>query len=152
MSWWNWTIFALVLLIAELLTPGILVGFFFAVGASIVGTLVYFSLLEQPWLQWVCFAGFSVIGYILFRPQLWGITGGISLIDRDPIVGKLAIVLLDIPPGGMGVVEYRGVTWKAKNVGHEILKTGMNCSVSKLEGLTLDVTTPPHSTDSEEAA
>jgi membrane protein implicated in regulation of membrane protease activity len=55
----------------------------------------------------------------------------------DSLVGESAIVLEDIPPGGVGKAELRGTSWNARNVAKLPLAKAQRCIVKSVEGLTL---------------
>jgi membrane protein implicated in regulation of membrane protease activity len=61
MEWWIWILLGLLLLLAELLTPGGFYIIFFGVGAVVVGVLAGFNVAGPLWFQVILFSVLSVI-------------------------------------------------------------------------------------------
>ena len=57
------------------------------------------------------------------------------------MVGEVAIPLEALPAGATGRAELRGTTWTAKNVGSTGFHKGQRGKVTKVDGLTLWITT-----------
>jgi len=135
MSWWAWVLFGVALLVVELAVPGGLFALFFGVGALAVGVLTGAGMGGPPWLQWAVFAGLSLALLGLFRRKLRGKLGapghGAELVD------ELAVVIADVPAGGVGKAELRGTPWDARAAGGEALARGQRCRVERIEGLLL---------------
>ena len=55
----------------------------------------------------------------------------------DAIVGQEVVLLGEIPAGGEGKAELRGVPWSARVVSGIALRAGQRCRVERLDGLTL---------------
>ncbi|HEY6098595.1 MAG TPA: NfeD family protein, partial [Anaeromyxobacter sp.] len=55
----------------------------------------------------------------------------------DSLVGEEAVLLGEIPAGGEGRAELRGVPWKARVASGIALRAGQRCKVERIEGLTL---------------
>lgn len=139
MVWWNWLLLGLVLLAAEMATPGGFYILFFGFAALIVGGLAGLELLNTTWLQWVLFSVLSVISLFLFRNSLlvWMKAREPVGQDVDSIVGETAVLKEDLPPGALGKVELRGTTWSARNAGQTLLTKGYRAHVERVDGLTL---------------
>jgi membrane protein implicated in regulation of membrane protease activity len=53
------------------------------------------------------------------------------------MVGEVAVVLEEVPAGGVGKAELRGTSWSARSQATAPLPRGQHCRVEKVEGLTL---------------
>ena len=53
------------------------------------------------------------------------------------IVGEEVVLLGEIPAGGEGQAELRGVPWKARAASGLALRAGQRCRVERIDGLTL---------------
>lgn len=139
MVWWYWMVLGLVLLGAEMTTPGGFYIIFFGLSALAVGTLAGLGVVTTDWLQWLLFSFIAVGSLLFFRGPLMaaikkGPEGSASV---DMIVGEIAVALGPIAAGESGKVELRGTTWNAKNVGAVSLVKGQRGKVSQVDGLTL---------------
>lgn len=139
MVWWNWLLLGLVLLAAEMATPGGFYILFFGLAALIVGALSGLELLNTAWLQWCLFSILSIISLFLFRNSLL-----VWMKAREPVgeavdsmVGEMAVLTEDLLPGNLGKVELRGTTWSARNTGQMALMKGHRARVERVDGLTL---------------
>jgi membrane protein implicated in regulation of membrane protease activity len=52
-------------------------------------------------------------------------------------VGEQGVLLADLPEGGEGKAELRGVPWTARLASGGPLRKGQRCRVERVEGLTL---------------
>jgi membrane protein implicated in regulation of membrane protease activity len=141
MEWWIWILIGLVLLLAELLTPGGFYIIFFGVGALVVGILAGFNAAGPVWFQFILFSIFSVLTLWLFRERLLQLAHGERRDSVDSLVGETAVVAEDIAINSFGKAELRGTCWNARNVGDKILTRGERCKVERIEGLTIFVRT-----------
>ena len=139
MVWWNWLLLGLVLLAAEMATPGGFYILFFGLAALTVGALAGLDLLNTAWLQWLLFSVLSMISLFLFRNSLlvWMKAREPAGPDVDTLVGEVAILAEDVPPGEVGKVELRGASWNARNAGPTLLAKGHRSRVERVDGLTL---------------
>ena len=141
MDWWLWVLLGLALLAAELFTPGGFFLIFFGVAALIVGALGATPLGAafggSPAAQVLLFTGLSVAGTALFRRTLVARFGRAAALEVDSIVGARAVALEPLLPGGPGKVELRGTVWSARNSGSVEVSRGQQCTVERVEGLTL---------------
>jgi hypothetical protein len=142
MIWWYWMLVGLVLLGAEMVTPGGFYILFFGLAALAVGTLAGLGLVQSEWLQWLLFSGLAVLSLLVFRGPLlaWIKTQEVETPAVDSMGGETAIPLEDLVPGGTGKAELRGTTWTAHNAGAALLKKHQRCKVERVEGLTLWIT------------
>jgi inner membrane protein len=129
MIWWYWMLLGIVLLGAEMLTPGGFYILFFGLAALVVGTAAGVGLIQEEWLQWLLFSGVAILSLLIFRGPLlaW-------------MVGESAMLLEDLASNGTGKVELHGSTWTAHNAGAALLKKGQRCKVERVEGLALWIT------------
>lgn len=142
MTWWYWMLLGLLLLGAEMMTPGGFYILFFGLSALIVGTLAGLGLIEADWLQWLSFSAVAVGSLLIFRGPLSASLKGTSAeaADVDSMIGETAIPLEPLAAGAVGKAELRGTTWSAKNVGAAPLAKGQRGRVTRVDGLTLWVT------------
>jgi membrane protein implicated in regulation of membrane protease activity len=142
MIWWYWMVLGLALLGAEMTTPGGFYILFFGLAALIVGTLVGLNLVQTDWLQWLLFSIIAVGSLLLFRGPLLAMINDErkGQPDIDSMVGETAIPLEALAVGDTGKAELRGTTWTVKNVGSSRLHKGQRGKVTRVEGLTLWIT------------
>jgi inner membrane protein len=139
MIWWYWMLLGIVLLGAEMLTPGGFYILFFGLAALIVGSVTGLGLIQEEWIQWLLFSGLAIISLLVFRGPLmaWIKTNDKEMPIVDSMVGERAVLIEDLIPGGTGKAELRGSMWTAHNAGPALLKKGQRCKVERVEGLTL---------------
>jgi membrane protein implicated in regulation of membrane protease activity len=149
MDWWLWIIVGLVLLAAELLTPGGFYLLFFGMSAIVVGLMHLFGIAGPEWLQWLLFSGFSVASIAFLRKPLvdkfsaQGAVPGAATVDTDTLIGEVAVAAEDIASGDIGRVEMRGSAWRACNRSPRTISSGQRCVVERVDGLKLDVHPQP---------
>lgn len=137
MAWWLWSIFGLALLAAELLVPTGFFVFFFGVSGVLVGGLVGLGWVEDPWIEWVLFSGLAVVLLLAFRRRLVDRVQRRQRPPKDTVMGEVATLMEDLPPGGVGKAELRGSVWTVKSLEQKPLAKGQRCVVERVEGLTL---------------
>jgi membrane protein implicated in regulation of membrane protease activity len=138
MTWWIWVLLGLVLLAAELATPGGFFAIFFGLAAFIVGVLAYLGWAGDPAIQWLLFSVLSILGVAVFRrPLMRALKLDQATKAVDSIAGEEALVVEEVAPGGTGKAELRGASWTARTEGSETLAKGRRCRVERIEGLTL---------------
>ncbi len=135
MVWWLWVLAGLALLAVELATPGGLFALFFGIGALAVAPLAAAGL--DPVWQWMAFPAVSVALLLLLRRSLLEQLGRTPAPRVDEIVGEEVVLLEDIPAGGEGKAELRGVPWAARVASGIPLRAGQRCRVERIDGLTL---------------
>jgi inner membrane protein len=139
MEWWMWMLLGLLLLLAELVTPGGFYFIFFGIGAVVVGVLAGLGAGGLAWLQFLLFSILSLVSLWLFRGKLLKLTEAAPDRNVDSLIGETAVASDEIPVNGIGKVEMRGSAWSARNVGDKPLKHGERAKVERVEGLMLFV-------------
>lgn len=137
-----WFLVGLLLLLAELVTPGFVV-IFFGVGAWVTALLIAFGLLPSFNAQLLTFMVASVVALLLFRKKGKSLFegrrgGGYGANEAvDSIVGEKAVVVADIAPNVTGKVEFNGSHWQAE--ADVAIAKGTTVSVVERRNLTLIV-------------
>jgi len=139
MEWWIWILLGLLLVLAELVTPGGFYFMFFGIGAVVVGVLAGFGAAGPLWFQFILFSILSLVTLWLFREKLLELTEGVAVQNVDSLIGETAVASDQIAVNGIGKAEMRGTSWSARNVGDQPLKRGERAKVERVEGLTLIV-------------
>lgn len=137
MTWWYWLFLGLILAGAEMLSPGGFYLLFFGIAALIVGALAGLDVVQALWLEWLLFSVLAVASLLLFRGPLLRMTKHSPTHNVDTMIGELAVLLDDLPPGHTGKAELRGSTWSARNVGTVPLLSGQRATVARVDGLTI---------------
>jgi membrane protein implicated in regulation of membrane protease activity len=135
MIWWLWVLLGIALLALEIATPGGLFALFFGIGALAVAPLA--ALGVDPVWQWLAFPAVSLVLLALLRRWLLERIAQGPRVRVDELVGQEAVLLRDIPAGGVGQAELRGVPWEARVASGIALRAGQRCLVERVEGLTL---------------
>jgi inner membrane protein len=138
MEWWMWLAAGLVLVVAELATPGGFVIIFFGIAALLVGVLALLGIVSSVPMQFLLFSVIAVGSLALLRQRLQSRlqtpTGNV-----DSLIGDLAIPQERLSPGVVGRVEVRGSMWAARNTSSVTLDPGQRARVAGVDGLTLAV-------------
>lgn len=138
MEWWIWCVLGMVLLVAELITPGGFYLMFFGIAGLAVGALGFFGVSGPAWMQWVLFSIISLASIASFRKRLlMRFASKPSTDDLDNLIGERANAVEIIPSGGIGRVSMRGTAWQARNSGDVAIEPGQECKVERVEGLML---------------
>lgn len=135
MIWWLWVLGGLALLALELVTPGGLFALFFGVGALCVAPLAALGVGEV-W-QWLAFTVVSLALLATLRNRLLERLERKPAAQVDGLVGEEAVLLEDVPAGGQGRAELRGVPWSARIASGIPLRAGQRCRVERVDGLVL---------------
>lgn len=139
MEWWMWLAAGLVLVVAELATPGGFVIIFFGIGALAVGTLALLGVVSSVPMQFLLFSVLSVASLAILRGRLQSRIKTPPSSNVDSLIGDLAIPQDRISPGVVGRVEVRGTMWSARNTSAVTLDPGQRARVAGVDGLTLAV-------------
>lgn len=130
---WLITFFALLLI--EFITVG-LVCLWFAVGAFFALAVSFFT--ESIMVQSIVFVVISVVALIITRPLIKKFkVVNIEPTNLDRVIGKDALVTIDITPSKYGEVDVLGTIWTAAS--KERLEVGTKVVVEKIEGSKLIV-------------
>ena len=110
MEWWIWLAAGLVLVVAELATPGGFVIIFFGISALVVGVIALLGGVTSSPLQFLLFSVLAVGSLAILRGRLQSRlqTPPSSMVDS--LIGDLAIPQERLSPGVVGRVEVRGST------------------------------------------
>ena len=138
MVWWLWMVLGIALLALEAATPGGLFALFFGLSAVLVGGLTVAGWAGSVSTQWLLFSAISVAFLLLLRQPLrarLNLSGNQKPVDS--FVGESAVVLEELPAGGLGKVELRGSSWSGRNASQAPLAKGQRCRVERIEGLTV---------------
>jgi membrane protein implicated in regulation of membrane protease activity len=138
MSWWIWVVAGFFLLVIEMVSTTLHVGFFGA-GAFFVGLLVGLGWDGPLWQQLLIFTASSLISLFFIRPPLMRRLRLNETKVVDTLVGEEALPTAEIAVGGIGKAELRGSTWNARNVGSTPLSRGQRATVERVEGLLLHI-------------
>ncbi len=142
-AWWFWVLLGFLLLFLELVTSTGFYLLFFGVAAILVGVLAAVGLAGPAWLQWLLFSLLSIGSLLLlrsrFRERMTRVTPNQPAND---LVGRTAQSLGNIAVDGYGQVELRGTSWRARNVGSEVIAKAESCQVERVEGVVLWVRKP----------
>ncbi len=137
-----WFLVGLLLLLAELVTPGFVV-IFFGIGAWITALLVALGILPTFNGQLLTFMLASVATLVLFRQKGKALfegrrAGGYGANEAlDSVVGERAVAVGAIEPGAGGKVEFNGVHWHAET---EVpIAAGATVTIVERRNLTLFV-------------
>ena len=139
MTWWLWVLAGFVLLGLEALTPGGFFVLFFGLAAVLIGLLGALGLSGPAWVQWLLFSLVSVGSLVLFRRRLVERLGTTGASEVGGLVGDIAVLLDDLPPGAVGKAELRGTAWSVRHAGDDTLPRGRRCVVERVDGLMLHV-------------
>jgi len=135
MVWWLWVLLGIGLLVVEIATPGGLFALFFGLGALLTGVAA--ALGAPATAQWVLFTVASLVLLATLRGTLRARLGGTQQPAVDSLVGEEVVLLEDLPAGGVGKAELRGVPWSARVASGAPLPAGRRCRVDRVDGLTL---------------
>jgi membrane protein implicated in regulation of membrane protease activity len=138
MEWWIWVLVGVALLVVEIMTPGGLFALFFGVGALVVAGLA--AIGAGPVVEWITFPVVSVILLLALRRRLQERLATTPQAPIDSLVGQECMLTQDVPAGGEGRAEMRGVPWSARAASGIPLSKGQRCKVERVDGVVLYVT------------
>jgi len=134
-----WLAAGLVLVVAELATPGGFVIIFFGIGALAVGALAVLGVVTSVPLQFLWFSVLSVASLAFLRGRVQSRIQTPPSSTVDSLVGVVAMVQDQMAPRAIGRVEVRGSMWAARNTSNVTLDPGQRALVAAVDGLTLAV-------------
>jgi membrane protein implicated in regulation of membrane protease activity len=138
-----WFLLGLVLMLAELVTPGFVI-VFFGIGAWITALCMWIGIANSFDVQLLVFLSGSILSLVLFRKQgkkyFQGRVSG-KLTDTqsmDDVRGERAMVIEDIQPNtSQGKVEFHGTSWDAE--AEVVIKKGTTVEIVERMNLLLKV-------------
>jgi membrane protein implicated in regulation of membrane protease activity len=134
--YYYWFLGGIILLILEMLIPGLVV-IFFGFGAVLTGILTAIFDLPVAW-EIVVFIVSSVLSLIAFRKYfLKKFNKYIPEKEPNDMIGYEAVVIEDIKPNMTGKVLFREVPWKA--TAKRPIKKGEAVKIIESDNLTLFV-------------
>lgn len=140
MTWWAWMILGAVLFGAEMLAiDAQFYLVFLGLSAALVGVLDLAGVSMPEWLQWLLFAGLSLVSMFTFRKSLYNKIRGNVPGFKEGIAGEYVVVSADLDAGAQGRTQFRGTDWTIVNGGVEQIAAGSRAKVVRTEGLTLFV-------------
>ncbi|MCP4491862.1 MAG: NfeD family protein [Gammaproteobacteria bacterium] len=138
MPWWGWMIFGAFLLGSELL--GVDAGFylvFIGLAAAMTGLLEVIGFELEPWIQWLTFAGFSLLLMVFFRKKLYEKLRGAGVGYNVGPAGEFIRLDQSLQPGESCRQPFRGTDWTVINDGESIIEKGTRLRINRVDGLTL---------------
>lgn len=143
-SYGFWLILGMLLMIAEVLTPGVFVVIFFGIGAFIVGVLTWLGLLQEVTWQLLWFGCLSIALLLVarrrFKHLLKGDISGLGHTGDNDMLGK-PVTVLESFANGRGEVYFRGARWLA--VSEEPLQKDDTAWITAQTNITLTVASKP---------
>jgi membrane protein implicated in regulation of membrane protease activity len=128
-----WFYLGIILIILEVMTPG-LVSIFFGLSALVVALITWLAPgIPEP-VQWIMFSVFSVLFILLLRKTLKKTFSGKAEVTddtADPYTGKRAVVVTRITPSQPGRVEFNGSSWTAESDQEIEVKTPVRIKAKK---------------------
>ncbi len=138
--WQIWLVTGILLMIAEMATPGFVL-FFFGVAALIMSLVTLLLPGINLFVQSILFAILSAAGIYFFRAALSNIFSGKKIgadeVMRSDFIGKSATVIERISPATSGKVEFNGTNWRA--VSSVTIEAYTTVTIIAQENLTLTV-------------
>lgn len=140
MTWWAWMILGAVLFGAEMLAiDAQFYLVFLGLSAAVVGALSLVGISMPEWLQWLLFAGLSLISMFTFRKSFYNKIRGDVPGFKEGVAGEFVVIPADLAAGAQSRTQFRGTDWTVVNGGSEMIAAGSRVVVVRTEGLTLYV-------------
>ncbi len=139
MAWWIWVLGGLVLLVAEVTTPGGFFAVFFGAGAILVGVAKALGWPGPAWAEWLVFTralrrlarSSSAAPHAPLQPRRAG-----RAVDRLEGERPRSCTRRWLP-AGWARPRCAARRWSARTAGAVALAPGQRCRVEQVEGLTL---------------
>jgi len=139
MIWWQWLVFGLLLLGAEMVVDAQFYLIFLGGSAVIVGLLGTTPLVLPIWAQWVLFSLIAIVNLLVVRSRVYLKSRG-DIPDRsEGVAGETVIAEEEIAPGAQGSATLRGSVWQVQNAGKEPIAAGSRAIVENSSGLVLSI-------------
>ncbi len=140
MPWWGWIIVGALLLGSELMVVDAAFYLVFIGVAAIITGLVLLGGAELAlWMQWLLFAGLSIIAMVLFRGRLYQMLRGGATDYKSGPAGESLQLAETLEPGDSCRMNYRGTTWTVLNEGSTTIEKGDRVKIKRVDGLKLIV-------------
>ncbi len=138
MTFWHWGILAIVLIVAEIMLPGVIF-LWVGIGAGITA-IITFIQPDLPWkVQLVCFAALAVVSGIMGR--IWILKHPIET-DKPLLnqrsqqnIGRI-VTIIDPVVNGVGTAHLDDTVWRVSGAD---LSAGSKARVISVDGSTLIV-------------
>ncbi|MFL6549084.1 MAG: NfeD family protein [Povalibacter sp.] len=115
---------------------------FIGAAAAIVG-LLGLVVPTPDALQWLVFAVLSIVTMLGFRQRLYRLVRERSgHVEQRLTLGDRVTVPTRLESGQTCRVDYRGSSWTARNSGDAPIEAGQEASISRVDGLTLELKSP----------
>ena len=139
MSWWLWIVLGAALLVAEITVDAAFWLLFIGLSAIIVGLGGWFGFTGPPAVQWLAFAGLSLVLLYFLRGRLRAVVLRRKGDGVETVVGHHAITVSAIAPGAVGKAMLRGAEWDARNTGATEIAGGARVRVARVDQLVLEL-------------
>jgi membrane protein implicated in regulation of membrane protease activity len=140
MAWWLWIVLGAALLALELfLIDAQFYLVFLGAAAIVVGFADVAGLGGPHWVEWLEFAGLSLLLLLAFRERLRAKLRPLGAGFEGSLAGETGEAREALAPGARGGVELRGTSWTAHNTGAEPIAVGARFVVERSEGVLLHV-------------
>ncbi len=133
MAWYIWIIIAILLSVAEILTPGF---YFLCLGAAALVGVIPSLLGASITVQILTVAAAIVVVMVFLRPLMLRLTAD-KKTNTDRMIGKEVTLLKDSSPECKGEARIDGVIWPVTS--NEPIKAGSKVIVERIDGITLAV-------------
>ena len=135
--WVYWVAAGVILIIAEILTPGTFFFVCLGLGALLAGIGTLFT--EIWWVSWLVFVILSVLLVLGSRPLVRRLEKKVSAkrTTIDALLDKEARVVETIEPEKMGMVVVEGEKWRAE--AKERIASGAKAKIREVKGTHLVV-------------
>ena len=135
-----WIYFSILLLIAEIITPGFFISIF-SVGALSASIFAYFGYDFKT--QFMSFLFFNIIAFIYVRPLLLSLlyaNHSDKKTNVDTYIGKTAVITEGIDNNkNVGRLKVTGESWVARSDKDEKISKGNNVIINHRKGTTFYV-------------
>jgi membrane protein implicated in regulation of membrane protease activity len=134
----SWLIFAVILIICEILTSSVFFFICIAIGSIFAGFTAYY-FVDILWIQIIVFLLVSVLSLYIIRPIFKKMVHKLKTTKSniDALIEANAIVIEEITPTKAGFVKVYGEIWRAKSDGN--IKPGETVKIKSIEGTSLMV-------------
>lgn len=135
--WVYWAAAGVILIIAEILTPGTFFFVCLGLGALLAGVSTLFT--EIWWVSWLVFVSLAALLVLGSRPLVRRLEKKVSAqrTTIDALPGKEARVVEALEPGKMGMVIVEGEKWRAE--AKERIASGEKVKIREVKGTHLVV-------------